>query len=278
MTFKPPMLACPMPDELKIVPGELAAEEKYDGIRLCIANAENGGNLFGDPAVQAWSRNGLARILPAHIRMAVEKLPSAIYDGELYAPGKRSYGTLTLANASDLVLVIFDVVELLGKDVTRETYEQRRAYLTEIFAAPHVIALAPALRLAPAWVINTRVDIEQLAEQVWAHDGEGLIIKRRDSVYRVGKRDKAWMKIKTLRTAVLTVVGFVAGKMGPHSTLRLRDAEGNETVVKWKNLDWLAKLDADPQAFIGRQLRIEYQERTPDGSYRHPRWDRWENE
>ena len=28
---------------------------------------------------------------------------------------------------------------------------------------------------------------------------------------------------------------------------------------------------------IGRKLRVDYQEVTPDG-YRHPRWDRWEDE
>jgi len=77
---------------------------------------------------------------------------------------------------------------------------------------------------------------------------------------------------------VCTLIGYQAGKLGPQATTLLRDEDGNVTTVKWKNMELLSRMNADPQSFIGRKVRIEYQERTPDGNYRHPRWDRFEDE
>ena len=118
----------------------------------------------------------------------------------------------------------------------------------------------------------------ELAEKVWSAQGEGLILKEVSAPYIVGKRSKTWLKIKELRSAVLQITGYNEGTMGKHSIIVLEDEEGNETTVKWKNFKELAKIEADPQAYIGRKVRIDFQCRTPDGSYRHPRWDRWENE
>lgn len=263
--FVEPMLAYAMKDDTVLSPGEWVAEEKYDGHRLCVAVAET---------VRAWSRNQIERILPHHIHAALDNLPSGVYDGELFVPGERSYGTATLENGDRLVLVLFDFTSLVGRDTValRMTYDERRAALREIFAS---LKLEPAVQLAWTREVKNRDDVSALARQVWDRDGEGLILKRRASLYRPGKRTKDWLKIKQLRQAATTIVGFAAGKMGPQSVVILRDNEGNMTTVKWKNLALLSEIQGDPQKFIGRRVVIEYQERTPDGSYRHPRWDRW---
>lgn len=280
--FIPPMLASPMKEDVELVPFEWSVEEKFDGHRMCISVAATGKDLFGGSAITAWSRYGKERVLPRHIIEALQVLPSGIYDGELLVPGKRSYGTAELVNAPNLVLMVFDVTELLGRDTTAEAYDRRRAYLEEIFKQ-RVVPIA--VRLAESLPVKDFNEIAQYAKDVWRRDGEGAIVKRRASAYRVGKRDKSWMKIKTLRSAVLTLVGFAPGKMGPHATQVLRDDEGYETTVKWKDLATLAYFDQHEdgecrheKTCVGRKVRIEYQERTPDGSYRHPRWDRWEDE
>jgi DNA ligase-1 len=124
-------------------------------------------------------------------------------------------------------------------------------------------------------------NVEQIGEyahQVWANDGEGLILKKTDSLYLPGKRPKSWVKVKDLRSAILTIVGYKSGLMGPHSVIVLRDDSGFVTSVKWKNYEILDDIEANHEKYLGRRVRIEYQERTPDGSYRHPRWDRWAEE
>jgi len=274
--FKEPMLAATLKD-LQILPGQYHAEEKFDGHRL-IVEVSSKWDLFGHPNVTAWSRNAIGRILPRHVREELVKLPPGTYDGELIVPGGHSFGVTELSNADTLVYVLFDVLELdgMGNDVTSYRYLERREMLQQI--ASRLQLPNGGLHLAVSTPVDSMEETIALRDAVWARNGEGLILKHVDSPYEVGKRSKAWRKIKQLKTAVLKVIGYHNGKLGPHSVLKLEDPEGNQTTVKWKDYTELDRLDADPESFIGRELRIEFQDRTPDGSYRHPRWDRWENE
>jgi ATP-dependent DNA ligase len=260
-----------------IQPGEWIAEQKWDGHRLIVSTAETGGNLFGDSTVRAWSRNGLERIIPYHITSAIDKLPSGIYDGELIVPGKRSYGVTELTEQDKLKFVCFDVLELLGKSTLEMPWWARREYLEEIYRQRHEV-VDIGFSLTEVMRLENVEQIGEYAHQVWANDGEGLILKKTDSLYLPGKRPKSWVKVKDLRSAILTIVGYKSGLMGPHSVIVLRDDSGFVTSVKWKNYEILDDIEANHEKYLGRRVRIEYQERTPDGSYRHPRWDRWAEE
>lgn len=314
MPFITPMYAAPMPKTpLDIRPGLWALEEKLDGHRLIVEVKH-----IVTKHIIAWSRNGLQRSLPRHILDALVQLPVGIYDGELLVPGKRSYGVTEIVNGPDLVYVVFDAIELLGVSTVLESYDRRRAYLTEIFnkvwsgheavnrrRAVCAEAEVPVW-LAPSANIQHLDDVDNACRMIWERDGEGVILKRRASRYSPGKRPKGdWIKVKQLRSAVLTIVGFQPSRgeiqnRGPYATVVLRDAEGYETTVKTLNdaecrrfedmirVQTHTKDNDDSNALefvlsqmhpaIGRRLVIEYQERTPDGSYRHPRWDRWAEE
>jgi ATP-dependent DNA ligase len=288
MPFISPALASPIPEDLdEIEAGEWVAEEKYDGHRLVVESGLPDRGL--GTVVRAWSRDGKDRFLPPHLQRPLQALPPGVYDGELTVPGQRSYGVVDLANLGDQVYVLFDVLHVLGKDLTvgvperpglGATYIERRALLEEIVNAqfPDSQLAQGPVRLAWSRPLTSDENLHEEALGVWERDGEGLIIKSVASTYRPGKRLKDWFKVKQIRSAVLTVRGFRAGKMGPHSTLILEDDDGTMTIVKWKSYEDLAKLDASPESFVGRRLVIEFQERTPDGSYRHPRWDHWEDE
>ncbi len=278
--FISPMLAKPIPEGFAPEPGKWVAEEKLDGHRIVVQVSDQKADLFGGRLVRAWSRYGIERILPHQIRELMEKFPVGVYDGELLVPGERAFGTTVIENSSKLVYVVFDVLVLLGKDLTTlgisATYDERHAYLRELFRN---LGRDRAVRLSWTEDVGTMEQVKDLAKMIWERDGEGLVLKRRNSLYEPGKRPRGvWLKIKKLQSAALTVIAFREGKLGPNSIVWLRDDEGCETTVKWKNFDELAAIDADPSKFIGRKLRIEFQERTPDGSYRHPRWDRWEDE
>lgn len=283
-TFLKPMLASPIPEGWKPTPGQWAVEQKYDGHRLMVQITRL---IKGTPVVQAWSRNGLSRELPNHLMETLALLPEGVYDGELMVPGKRSYGVTELSNSPDLVYTVFDVINLCGRETAKEPYDTRRMYLTTIFSH-QALQGETAVVLAPSWPVETMAQIRTMCQTVWDHDGEGLIIKRRQSPYVLGKRSKDFLKMKDLRSAVLTVIGFVPGKgtivdRGPYATVVLQDLAGIKTTVKTLNDVELARFEASGKGqrihpAIGRKLRIEYQEKTSDGNYRHPRWDRWENE
>lgn len=283
MPFVDPMLASPFPERFEPKPGEWAMEEKYDGHRIVVSVGERGARtLLDEVGVAAWSRYGKPRELPPRVREALASLPEGTYDGELVVPGARSYGVTVKEDAGSLVFVAFDVVRLGAADLAADglPLNVRRGLLADVARDFGMSDRPGAAPLCLGWQgpVRSWEDVKAAAIEVWARDGEGLIVKRLASKYLPGKRTKDWVKVKQLRTAVLVVVGYQPGKMGPQSTLVLRDDEGYETTVKWKNLEELRKLNADPARAVGRRLRIEFQERTPDGGYRHPRWDRWEDE
>jgi len=291
MKFIEPMLACALPERFSPQPGEWVAEEKFDGHRII--------SQVVDGRVKAWGRYGIERALPKQIREALALLPNGTYDGELLVPGKRSYGVTVVEDQHLLVYVVFDVLELLGRDLVaiKATWLERRAFLDEIFnrcfSPEHNEdsgcgssacwkhagqATSSPVYLSTAWPVEGPLRIEELALEIWGRDGEGLVLKRTSATYQPGKRPKnTWLKVKKLQSATLTLKDFAAGKMGPHAVMVLEDAEGYTTSVKWKSLAELAAIDAGPAQFIGRKVVIEFQERTTDGGYRHPRFDRWED-
>lgn len=264
-----PMLASPLKDDLGN-PVEWIAEEKYDGHRILVR--------VKGKTINAVSRLDNNRILPAHIQTVLLTFPDGVYDGELMAVNKTGKATSSAvadkANEDKLHYVIFDILEMEGNDVTRLPYTDRRMMLDLIFGQRQ----SPRVVKAELYDIVTAHDIQKHTLTVWGRGGEGLILKRRSSTYQPGRRSTDWLKIKMLQTAVLTIVGYAPGKNGPHSTVVLEDDEGNMTTVKVLNNKEHDRLNKEPHKAIGRRLRIEFQERTADGSYRHPRWDRYEDE
>lgn len=283
-TFISPQLASPMPKvPIDLSTGQWAAEEKLDGHRLIVSVTEGAReSLYAEGnAVTAWGRYGIVRILPQHITDVLQAFPVGVYDGELLAPGKRSYGVTELVNSNDLVYTIFDVLVIGETSAMDGTYDQRRECLVELFIQ---LPRTTSVVLATSTVVTSSEQMQALLKTVWDRDGEGLILKRRSAVYREGKRSKDWVKLKKLQTAVLTITGFEPSKgtkqnRGLYATVVLRDEQGHTTTVKTRNNAECEAFEAGGAAqAIGRKLRIEFQERTPDGSYRHPRWDRWEDE
>lgn len=279
-----PMLAEKMPDlpdqkvptVLKAISRYSAAEwvieEKYDGHRVVVA--------VQDGVVRAWSRPkagepALVRTLPQHVADEFKTFPWCTIDGELFVPGGVSTDVTKGNLESKLKFAVFDVLRLMGQDTTNETLDNRRAYLNEIFntVGDGVVFLSPQSAPSAAFV-----------QAIFDRKGEGAILKRRAARYQPGARSTDWIKVKGLESELMTVVGFKKGEEGPYATVLLMNPKDRSTTkVKKKNNAELAKFEAAAKngtidSFIGRKLYIEYQFRTRDGGYRHPRWDRWENE
>lgn len=289
--FVSPMLAT----ATTVLPvGKWVAEEKFDGHRLIVARKAEG--------VKAWSRNGKERALTTRLMHALETLPQGVYDGELIVPHGYSSSVTDLSNSHLLQYVVFDLLKYTGVDMTTGRWSARRAALEGIFDSHEDNAV---VRLADFYHVNTWKDVEELVDTIWERGGEGLILKDTEAPYRAGKRTKTFLKVKEQGFEVLTIIGFAPSEgevmnYGDFGTAVLRNDQG--TVVPVKVLDdevraRLAKDDYGPRiwqevrllsgkklryhsnhSWVGKLLHIEYQCRTPDGSYRHPRWDRLDGE
>jgi ATP-dependent DNA ligase len=261
--FIHPQLAAPMPDVATFAQYETAAyvmEQKLDGHRLVVTVA--------DGTVTAWSRLDNKRDLPPHLTAALAALPNGTYDGELLVPGGKSHDVVRAENAHLLVYAVFDLTRLLGFDVTGQPLSTRRAYLSEIFADDR----GPVYLVAQSPV--SRADIDARI----ARGEEGVIIKALASTYRPGYRSPDWIKVKALGSMAVTLTGWEAGKSGPYSKIAYVTPTGYRSTVKTRTTAMLADFARTPTAYIGREFRIEYQEILANGSIRHARFDRWENE
>ena len=150
-------------------------ERKFDGIRLLAY--KNGSD------VQLFSRNRLPQNLPA-ITHALKELPNdqLILDGEItWGGGKVAYH-------------IFDILWLDGRPVTSMTLEQRTALLSDLdLKAP----------LHSVTTLDEELPWERAQKEGW----EGVIAKRRDSVYE-HRRSKQWLKMKCELSEEFVVGGF----------------------------------------------------------------------
>jgi ATP-dependent DNA ligase len=183
-------------------------EPKWDGFR-CLARRD------GDE-VTLTSKSGkpLGRYFPDVVQM-LEGLKDRAFllDGELIIPvgDALSFDALQLrlhpaesrvrklAAEHPAELMLFDLLELGGKDLTGEPLAKRRPALEQFFARNH----APRLHLSP-------VTYDRRAALDWLHRSggalDGVIAKRTDLEYRSGER--AMIKVKQQRTADCVLGGF----------------------------------------------------------------------
>jgi len=198
-------------------------EMKLDGYR-CLAGRDSTG-------VMLWSRreNLFTKQFP-QIAQACERLPpNTLVDGEIVAldeSGRVSFNLLqhNRSKAQALVFYVFDVLIYRGRSVLQVPLYFRREVLRRIFedikAAP--IGLSENIEAAPT-------DLIRVAKEFGF---EGIVAKRKDSVYESGKRSGAWVKYKVNRGQELVIGGYTPGN--PFDALIVGCYEGERLLYATK--------------------------------------------
>jgi len=170
-------------------------EVKWDGYRTLA--------LKDGARVTLLSRNlkDATRLYPTVARaVAALRVKAAIVDGELVAlddHGRPSFQALHHQSARAVVFYAFDLLHLDGRDLMRAPLEERRRALARVVAGSGVL-LNEALPGTP----------QQIEEAVRAVDLEGVVAKRRTSIYVPGKRSAAWVKVKFSARQEFVVGGY----------------------------------------------------------------------
>ncbi len=180
-------------------PENWVIEDKYDGIR---AQAH-----FRDGQVTIFTR-GLAEVTAAfpELESAVSALPgSGLLDGEIVAwqEGRalhfnalqqrlaRKVVPLFLPLEIPVVFVAYDILFFQGELLFDRRLEERRALLeTTLAGRPE------PLLISPQYQAQTIDEIAELFDAARARGNEGLVLKRRGSVYESGRRSGEWVKWK----------------------------------------------------------------------------------
>ena len=206
-----PMLATSAePEELRNRDG-WRYEMKWDGFRAI-------ARISGDE-VTLTSRNGLdlTATYPELAVLADAVRGDAVLDGEIVAPDEngvprfaRMQQRAGLTSPRDVdrarravgvKLFLFDVLEAGGRSVTALPYAERRALLDELVTPNEFIQVPP----------DAGDDVDAALATSRDLDLEGVMAKRADSPYRVGRRSRDWLKLKHTLTQEVVVVGWRTG-------------------------------------------------------------------
>ncbi|WP_327095317.1 ATP-dependent DNA ligase [Nocardia vinacea] len=174
---------------------EWCFETKWDGFRL-IAEIDS-----GTLTLRSRAGNVVTKRYPGMAVLAEELAGhNVVLDGEAVVfddHGVANVGLLQ-ADAARAVFVAFDVLYLDGTSLIRKRYSDRRRVLEAIAAN------APSLRVPPRLDGSGAEALRYSQEQGL----EGVVAKRKDSVYLPGKRGHSWVKQRNWRTQRVLIGGW----------------------------------------------------------------------
>jgi DNA ligase-1 len=129
--------------------------------------------------------------------------------------GRKAPGKTMLAQAP-ATLVAYDLLELDARDIRMEPLAERREQLEGLLAKP---GISPALRLSPIVRAADWDELKALRAQSRDLGVEGMMIKRRDSEYGVGRVRGAWWKWKIEPYTVDAVIIYAQRGHGRRASL-----------------------------------------------------------
>ena len=176
-------------------------EPKLDGFRVLA--------FFDGERVHLRTRGGQAyeeRFPEIARALAAQPVDQAVFDGEIVALGpdgrasfQRLQNRASDPNAS-LRFYVFDLLYLDGYDLRGVPLAERKQVL-------HAV-LAP---IGGVEEVSTFDDGPGLFHAAEANRLEGIIAKKRDSVYEADRRVRTWLKIKTSLSDEFVIAGYTLG-------------------------------------------------------------------
>jgi DNA ligase-1 len=218
-------LAYALEEELPALgrPEEWQAEWKWDGIRGQMIRRED--SLF------VWSRGEelMTAKFPEYLDLKDRLAPGTVLDGEII--GFKEDGVLPFAalqtrigrknvtkkNLSEVPVgfIAYDLLEYGGEDWRGKSLEERRVQLEQVVrAAGH-----PLLRLSPVIAFHNWEELAAARAGAREAGSEGIMLKRKSSVYQVGRRRGDWWKWKIDPLVIDAVMVYAQKGHGRRSNL-----------------------------------------------------------
>jgi DNA ligase 1 len=183
-------------------------ELKLDGIRLILSKF--------DKKVQLYTRhkNEVTARFPELLSIDIPN--GTVLDGEIIVTdqgGKPDFEAMmsrfmskrNILENGILSYVVFDVLQYKGKNVTRLPLVERKQLLDEII--PHDTSLVAKVK----YIEGHGSAYFNLVRQQGL---EGIVLKRKDSRYEVGKRSQSWLKVINYQYEDVLITGLRKGDFG----------------------------------------------------------------
>lgn len=218
-------LAYPLEDEPFALgkPGEWLAEWKWDGIRGQLIKRNN--QIF------VWSRGEelvtdkfpeyepLRNVLPDGIALDGEiipaidgkPLPFALLQTRI---GRKNISKKTLQEVP-VCFFVYDLLEKDGTDIRQKSMEERKQLLEELVRTVN----HPTLQLSPVLSFSTWEELKEIRNNSRAALAEGLMLKRKASIYQTGRKRGDWWKWKIDPLVIDAVMIYAQKGSGRRSNL-----------------------------------------------------------
>jgi len=208
----------------------------------------------------------------SHLKKTLSKLPDGVhFDGELMVPGipfQKSSGLIRSFNeVPECHYYIFDMPYYEG-------FQLERLDIVNFWAGGEIL---DQIKVVNHDVVKSKAEIFDKYREYREQGFEGAMVKQLHGRYE-NKRSIAWMKMKEVETYDVVCVGYFEGLGRLTGTLggiiieldgvKIRVGGGFSDADRdhiWHNRD----------KYRGTVCEIAGQERTPDGSLRHPRFITW---
>jgi DNA ligase-1 len=213
---------------------EWLAEWKWDGIRSQLIRRS--GETF------IWSRGEelISERFPELVEASAFLPDGTVIDGEIlgWAEGEvlpfsllqkritRKSISKKMLEEIPVAIMVYDILEFRGEDIRTKAMSERRQILTELLspgaldAAPSCRGqLHPAFRVSPALLASSWPELAESRETSRELKVEGIMLKRANSAYGVGRRKGDWWKWKVNPFSIDAVLIYAQRGSGKRASL-----------------------------------------------------------
>ena len=213
---------------------EWAAEWKWDGIRSQFI--KRGGDWY------LWSRGEelITDKFPEFSEVTDHIPDGTVIDGELlpYKNGVpldfsllqtrigRKNLTKKIMEDAPPVIFAYDLLEWEGEDLRNHPYQHRRQLLADLLNLPEI---EPRFKISAEVQFDSWEELTEIRTGSRDHFAEGLMLKRRDSIYQAGRKRGDWFKWKVDPMTIDAVMIYAQKGHG-----RRADLFSDYTFAVWK--------------------------------------------
>lgn len=183
-------------------------ELKLDGIRLILSKFDN--------KVQLYTRHNNEVTAKFPELLTIDIPDGTVLDGEIIVTdltGKPDFEAMmsrfmskrNIFENGTLSYVVFDIIKYKGETVTRLPLTERKQLLDEVI--PTDTSLIAKVKYIEG---HGSAYFDLVQEQGL----EGIVLKRKDSRYEVGRRSQAWLKVINYQYSDVVITGLRKGEFG----------------------------------------------------------------
>lgn len=204
------------------------AEWKWDGIRGQVIKRNNElfvwsrgeelvtekfpeYNAFKDVLPDGIALDGEIICMTANEQGVLKPLPFSVLQTRI---GRKNITKKQLTEAP-VAFIVYDIVEYGGKDYREYPLSERRILLEEIISTIN----HPSIQLSPVIEVNDWDELKKIRQTSRDNSSEGIMLKRKDSIYQAGRKRGDWWKWKIDALTIDAVMIYAQKGHGRRSNL-----------------------------------------------------------